>query len=438
LSGFRRKLAYRYFFTEAENFEASQRSSARYVCLAALPLYFLFTALFVFLFGVRIGAAATYQWLRGCVVAMLTDIIILQPLKIWIKWIVLAAGAANHVRVLHGLLRERAKTIMLRKTGLLKQANSLIQHFNPACRAARAFPDLPVARLLMSLNDYDLPMRKYLKKKKSGLVLWLSRIVVSIVVFSLFLLTSFPELLQDAFMEVGVTTGLSFGFLAFVLSAKESVVIPVVLSLALASTVAFAVFMIERDRRAANSKNRVLMPVDAVDNLLLLESSVHLQEHEKVRRKSFDLRIRRKSCRDSLGSIASMASRRGSLVAVDTTLADDTHGHGSFHHSSMPVSILAQMEEGTSGDGNAADSGMKAKREERGNISGVTHLLSPLTNWMSPKGNRYFEAPQSSGTFGGGRGAWSVTSRPSRGEFDEHDHVIPPMPDLSQLQEIKL
>lgn len=39
----------------------------------------------------------------------------------------------------------------------MRNKNSLIQHFNPVCRLARDYPHLPIARLLMSLNDFDLP-----------------------------------------------------------------------------------------------------------------------------------------------------------------------------------------------------------------------------------------------------------------------------------------
>ena len=46
---------------------------------------------------------------------------------------------------------------MNRQKGVIRDSNSLIQHFNPACRVARAFPSLPISRFLMILNDYDVP-----------------------------------------------------------------------------------------------------------------------------------------------------------------------------------------------------------------------------------------------------------------------------------------
>ena len=39
----------------------------------------------------------------------------------------------------------------------MRDANSLVQHFNPACRTMRRFPHLPISRFLLSINDYDVP-----------------------------------------------------------------------------------------------------------------------------------------------------------------------------------------------------------------------------------------------------------------------------------------
>jgi hypothetical protein len=53
---------------------------------------------------------------------------------------------------------------MKRSSGVLLPFHSkslphtLLQHFHPVCRAARSFPHLPAARLLLSLTDCDLPL----------------------------------------------------------------------------------------------------------------------------------------------------------------------------------------------------------------------------------------------------------------------------------------
>jgi hypothetical protein len=57
------------------------------------------------------------------------------------------------------ILKNRSKLVLLRSHGLINNHNQLIQHLNPICRVSRIFPVLPISRLLMSLNDYDMPNR---------------------------------------------------------------------------------------------------------------------------------------------------------------------------------------------------------------------------------------------------------------------------------------
>ena len=38
----------------------------------------------------------------------------------------------------------------------MRRSNDLVQHFNPACRAARIVPGLPIARLLLSIYDFEI------------------------------------------------------------------------------------------------------------------------------------------------------------------------------------------------------------------------------------------------------------------------------------------
>jgi hypothetical protein len=54
------------------------------------------------------------------------------------------------------MLAMRTKLILMRSSGLMRNAHSLVQHFNPACRVARLYPTLPLSRLLISINDVDI------------------------------------------------------------------------------------------------------------------------------------------------------------------------------------------------------------------------------------------------------------------------------------------
>jgi hypothetical protein len=54
------------------------------------------------------------------------------------------------------LMTRRTKLILMRSSGLMRDAHALVQHLNPACRVARLHPSLPVSRLLLSMSDLDV------------------------------------------------------------------------------------------------------------------------------------------------------------------------------------------------------------------------------------------------------------------------------------------
>ena len=108
----------------------------------------------------------------------------------------------DKVNFLVNQLKKRVKQALSRRNGFLK-SSSVVQHLNPACRAARSVPHLSLARLLISLNDYDVPTAKSSVKSIFGYVygtmFWLF--------VSLILLLSFlPELVQEVLIESTVTT----------------------------------------------------------------------------------------------------------------------------------------------------------------------------------------------------------------------------------------
>ena len=166
-----------------------RRADNRYLQFAGiwfLPVFFLGTIIYTYFAGSALGYehcsiygrnARTYHW--GCdqwnpkttlwvsVMAMVLffDVCVLQPLKILIKWVYLPWQAKEDYTFLHKSLAARAKGILSKKVGLMKNANSLIQHFNPVCRAARSVPHLPCSRLLMTITDYDLPLPLSVQQK---------------------------------------------------------------------------------------------------------------------------------------------------------------------------------------------------------------------------------------------------------------------------------
>jgi hypothetical protein len=264
LSGLSRKLSYRFFFADFEEVDdESTKIFWRRVNLVGLPFYIFAVCLYIFLFGVKIGAKATNMWLIGCITATCIDVGILQPMKIWMRFIVMSAASIWDVRVTHGLLRDRAKSIMLRKDGHMRTANALVQHFNPACRAARKFPHLAASRLLLSLNDQDLP-KKYVKKNNVTLVSAIAGGGFMVVVAMLFFMTLAPEAIADSLMEVVVTNGVNFSILGLAILANTNVSLPILFIIA----VSFILWYRERVRyQTMHLKSKYERPIDAKDEL---------------------------------------------------------------------------------------------------------------------------------------------------------------------------
>ena len=54
---------------------------------------------------------------------------------------------------------------MMRTFGNMREATSYQQHLNPACRVARQHPHLPISRLLLSVQDVDVPLESDLDRR---------------------------------------------------------------------------------------------------------------------------------------------------------------------------------------------------------------------------------------------------------------------------------
>ena len=115
--------------------------------LGLIGLILLIMTLCIY-FAVYIGPRASVTWLLAIFISVFEDAFLVQPVKIWVKHIIITAPAVKDVNIVLNGLRDRVKYVLLRKTNLMKSMHHDIQHLNPACRTARYFPDLPVSRLL--------------------------------------------------------------------------------------------------------------------------------------------------------------------------------------------------------------------------------------------------------------------------------------------------
>jgi hypothetical protein len=144
------------------DFEAITTVSSFAVCKEYLAVvcvlgYFVVALYYILNVGAGMGSIGSSLWLQGFLVAMLLDVVVLQSMDVLVEHVILPHVGNGRVRAVHGLLRERTHTVMKRRLHLFQVSQSLVQHFNPACRAARLVPHLPAARLLMSITDNDFP-----------------------------------------------------------------------------------------------------------------------------------------------------------------------------------------------------------------------------------------------------------------------------------------
>jgi hypothetical protein len=184
------------------------------ICIVILPLYMIFEALYVFLFGVSIGPRASRVWLVNCVVTFLHSLLILRPITIWAKSLSLSSMVRIDIHALHDHIQRVSKIVMTRSAGYMKYASCRIQHMNVACRVSRLYPRLPVSRFLMSLNDFDFPevLEPHTHKTKREMLFEF------LFVFLFVGLGFMPESLQDTVMDLvtaAATNGIILGLALF-------------------------------------------------------------------------------------------------------------------------------------------------------------------------------------------------------------------------------
>ena len=282
LSGFKRRIAEEFLFTDDSQEEVGLWEGRIYMGL--ITMYVLFTCLYIFLFGVGLGAESTTMWLNGWALAFSVEVFILQPARIWFRYILVAGVTNKRVRLIHGTLRSRARGIMQRKQGIMRDAGSLIQHMNPACRAARQHPHLPISRLLMSLNDYDLPVSNLEAVGVSkGLANMIAQLFLLLFMIFLALLYLLPADFQDMVVDtvVSLFTGAFMGFFY----ALSEVHIALCLSVFAAVCILFCVYEYRVYKANQANKWEVIKPIEDEDEDQLLEEKAFLEPKAKAEKK---------------------------------------------------------------------------------------------------------------------------------------------------------
>jgi hypothetical protein len=232
LRGFSRYVAYRHFF---EDFDAQKEVKTQwvvhYVCMAGVPMYLLALIFYVFLFGVSLDAATANFWFIEVSVVILLSTFIVIPMTIFIKHIAMTSYARKEILSIFKVLKIRGKTILRRSIGLMTHSHALMHHFNPACRVARGHSSLQAARLIMALNDFDIPVDSYLLEEEKTIGKRLVKVSFAPFFLLFFLTFLLPYTLQDSLIETVSVSSFNFGILSIYLLSYLEVYLPIVVIL---------------------------------------------------------------------------------------------------------------------------------------------------------------------------------------------------------------
>jgi len=201
-----------------------------YLSVFFLICYFFFCCFYVFLFGVNLGSKATSSWLSGAGFGFIQDVMLIAPFQIFLVNVVMAHLASRRARIVQGCIREHARGIITRRVGIMRTANDLVHHFNPACRAARRFPELSIARLLISVNDHDVPAQWLGSEQRSDdpvfiqFIVWILMVLVLMLIILIIIL---PSDFKDLVIEVAATVFISGALYVVLLMYEQVWILPV-------------------------------------------------------------------------------------------------------------------------------------------------------------------------------------------------------------------
>jgi len=167
LCGYKRVVAHSLFFEQQQEQRLMEhRVIWQYVSLAAVPAYLAVSLAVLGVGGLDWRPIASHMWIASTALSLLLHLFCSRPATIWFLNVWVPSLCKWDLLSLHWVLQTRARTVLGRRSGALMNVNALLQHFHPACRAARLLPHLSASRLLMSLSDYDLPVRQLLARPR--------------------------------------------------------------------------------------------------------------------------------------------------------------------------------------------------------------------------------------------------------------------------------
>ena len=216
-TGAKRRIVSEHLFGGDRNVRLSslQTKLVQYGSLVLLSCMLCAMVLLTYGLSLRIGSRSSDMWLLITLLSFAQDAVFFQPLRIWVREVFIASIVVADLQCLILALAGRSKLILMRTHGLMRESSAMVQHFNPACRVARMYPGLPVSRLLMSINDHDIPY-----SASRGAVMHIYEWLQSSFLLVVFL----PQVLQGPVLDVLCTLSLGVLVIAFYLFGKLSAV----------------------------------------------------------------------------------------------------------------------------------------------------------------------------------------------------------------------
>jgi hypothetical protein len=245
-AGYRKALVSRYTLIDLPS-DGDAESNRRFIrsccCITFIPVAFGVIIHFILLWNETIGSRASAIWAAAVYVILMLDLIVFQPATIWLKWVIMNRSISQEMHQIIDAITIRFGAVLCRKAGAMRDSASLVQHFNPACRAARMFPHLPLARFLMSLNDFDVP---FFDVKVRPSVSKMSKTLLDI-------LGVFPYFLQDCIVDGAVVIALNGLILALYQLGTISIGASVAGAVTVLSLAAYMIYYSETSKVSGES-----------------------------------------------------------------------------------------------------------------------------------------------------------------------------------------
>jgi hypothetical protein len=226
-----RHFASKHFFGRFSGLNGDSWSNRMWTTFALIfvPIYCVGAMFYIFLFGVSYGAVSTNTWLINVAVNIGMDIFIQQPMKIFIMDIVITGLFIKQIHALHTHLKARYFLILSRKEGLVTPGVDMVQHLNAACRAARYHSSATMSKVLMSMNDFDMPLLFHHEMDHDIWETIMHLFFVSALILLVIITTIIPEQMEDVVVETMVALVSPGFFMGMYVMGNISLPLPFIL-----------------------------------------------------------------------------------------------------------------------------------------------------------------------------------------------------------------